>query len=374
MRMHGASGTRWLDHQNACGRCRKRLPTQDGDNEGSTDSSIADFHTSCLVAQRPTRHTTGWYRGIFTCCVCACCPQLIKTRLSHRPKQQKQRQDATCVSSAAGKPDGQLTSGREKSPGTPEKPTDLAAGAAPFFAALALGAAAFGAGVAAGAAPPSAPMPHCFLLASRAFNLALGSCLKTHCCHVFPFESACGCRGNALPEVNAKRKKRTSSLAGGGAWVAICSLVRPARELRIQAHTTRTLTYRRLTLTQRSHRARLPHTGRVLTSRSQPPLSCSTRHSASEMRCTRCVCTMLDVCLVTAHRLRAKSDGFCVPPEHGMCPHTGIEEADEVDNRHVYRFVIAHLGTGAVNAAAEAHAARQTTERVCISALTEENL
>ena len=78
---------------------------------------------------------------------------------------------------------------------------------------------------------------------------------------------------------------------------------------------------------------------------------------------------MLDVCLVTAHRLRAKSDGFCVPPEHGMCPHTGIEEADEVDNRHVYRFVIAHLGTGAVNAAAEAHAARQTTERVCISTL-----
>ena len=52
-----------------------------------------------------------------------------------------------------------------------------------------------------------------------------------------------------------------------------------------------------------------------------------------------------------------------------MCPHTGIEEADEVHNRHVYRFVIAHLGTGAVNAAAEAHAARQTTERVCISAL-----
>ena len=83
---------------------------------------------------------------------------------------------------------------------------------------------------------------------------------------------------------------------------------------------------------------------------------------------------MLEVCLVTAHRPRAKSDGFCVPPEHGMCPHTGIEEADEVDNRHVYRFVIAHLGTGAVNAAAEAHAARQTTERVCISALTEENL
>ena len=80
---------------------------------------------------------------------------------------------------------------------------------------------------------------------------------------------------------------------------------------------------------------------------------------------------MLDVCLVTAHRPRAKSDGFCVPPEHGMCPHTGIEEADEVDNRHVYRFVIAHLGTGAVNAAAEAHAARQTTERACMSALLE---
>ena len=52
-----------------------------------------------------------------------------------------------------------------------------------------------------------------------------------------------------------------------------------------------------------------------------------------------------------------------------MCPHTGIKEADEVHNRHVYRFVIAHLGTGAVNAAAEAHAARQTTERACISAL-----
>ena len=62
-------------------------------------------------------------------------------------------------------------------------------------------------------------------------------------------------------------------------------------------------------------------------------------------------------------------DGFCVPPEHGMCPQTGIEEADEVHNRHVYRFVIAHLGTGAVNAAAEAHAARQTTERVFMAAL-----
>ena len=211
-------------------------------------------------------------------------------------------------------------------------------------------------------------MPHCFLLTSRAFNLALGSCLETHCCHFFPFQSARGCRGKALQEVNAERKKRTSSLAGGGAWVAISSLVRPARELRIQTHTHTTYAH-----IPSSHtgipRARLPPTGRVLTSRSQPPLPCSTRYSASEMRCTRCVCTMLEVCPVTAHRLQAKSDGFCVPSEHGRCPHTGIQKADEVHNRHVYILFIAHLGTGAMNAAAEAHAARQTTERVCISAL-----
>ena len=50
-----------------------------------------------------------------------------------------------CSSEAAGKPEGLLMTGRRKSEGTPEKPTEEGAAAAPFLAA-ALGAAALGAG------------------------------------------------------------------------------------------------------------------------------------------------------------------------------------------------------------------------------------
>ena len=53
-----------------------------------------------------------------------------------------------CSSEAAAKPEGQLTSGRRKSAGTPEKPTEAGGAAAPFLAAafLGAGAAALGAG------------------------------------------------------------------------------------------------------------------------------------------------------------------------------------------------------------------------------------
>jgi len=75
---------------------------------------------------------------------------------------------------AAGKPEGKLTSGRLKSPGTPEKPTEGGATAAPFLAA-ALGAAALGAAASGASALGAAALGAAALGAAASGAAALGA-------------------------------------------------------------------------------------------------------------------------------------------------------------------------------------------------------